>query len=300
MKKEKPIAIYGAIAANLAIAITKFIAAAFTGSSAMISEGIHSVVDTGNQLLLLLGIHTSRHPADDQHPFGYGKNLYFWSLIVAVLLFGIGGGMAIYEGILHIFHPSDITDPAWNYIVLALAFVFEGISGFIAVRELLKENMKGSFWRSLRESKNPAVFTVVAEDFAALAGLVVAALGVYLGHRFNNHYMDGMASVGIGLILSAVAIYLATESKGLLIGESVDPSVIKSVDRIAAADPAVAGVRRPLTMHFGPREALLAMEIEFQPHLAAPEIVATIDRLQRKIQAEHPEIKHIYIEAAKI
>lgn len=297
--KEKPIAIYGAVAANLAIAITKFIAAAFTGSSAMLSEGIHSVVDTGNQFLLLLGIHTSKRPPDETHPFGHGKNLYFWSLIVAVLLFGIGGGMAMYEGIHHLIHPAPIKDPTLNYIVLGLAFIFEGISGYIAVRELLKE-IKGSFWRSLHRSKNPAVFTVVGEDSAALAGLIVAALGVFLGHQLNNPYMDGIASIIIGLILSAVAVFLATESKGLLIGESMDPEVIDSIRKLASADPVVTDVRRPLTMHLGPQEVLLTMEVEFGPKVPASAIVSAIGRLQKKISKEHPEIKHIYIEAASI
>jgi len=297
---EKPIAVYGAIIANTAIAVTKFIAAAITGSSAMISEGIHSLVDTGNQLLLLLGIHTSKKPADDLHPFGHGKNLYFWGLIVAIVLFGIGGGMAIYEGILHLFHPARMKDPTWNYVVLALAFIFEGISGCIAVRELLKAEMKGSFWRSLLDSKDPAVFTVVAEDSAALAGLIVAALGVFLSHQLNNPYLDGAASIIIGLILSGVAVFLVIESQGLLIGESIDRSAIDRIRKLSGADPGVVRVRRPLTMHFGPSEVLLTMDVEFNPNLSTAEIIATVDRLQRKIQEEHPEIKHIYIEAASL
>jgi len=175
----KPIAVYGALAANLVIAATKFVAAFFTGSSAMLSEGIHSVVDTGNQVLLLLGIHRSQKPADDTHPFGYGKELYFWGLVVAIMLFGIGGGMAVYEGITHLIHPSPLTDPTASYIVLAIAFIAEGISFAIALKEFWVTKGQESLWQAVHTSKDPAIFVVLFEDTAALAGLVVAFGGIF-------------------------------------------------------------------------------------------------------------------------
>jgi cation diffusion facilitator family transporter len=211
---EKPIAIYGAIASNLIIAIIKFIFAFFTGSSAMLSEGIHSTADTGNQLLLLFGLRQSRIPADEEHPFGHGQELYFWSLIVAIILFSGGGGMSIYEGITHLQHPNELQNPTWNYVVLAVAFIVEGISWSIAYRELLKnKDPEESFWRNLRVSKDPSIFVVFGEDTAALTGLVVAFLGIFLGYQFNSHVPDAIASMIIGLILAAIAVFLAYESK---------------------------------------------------------------------------------------
>ncbi|ABA58254.1 Cation efflux protein [Nitrosococcus oceani ATCC 19707] len=290
--------IYGAIAANFFIAVAKFIAAYFSGSSAMLSEGIHSMVDTGNELLLLLGVKRSNKPADEQHPFGYGKELYFWSLIVAIALFGIGSGMSIYEGITHLLHPTEITDPTWSYIVLGIAFVAEGISWIIALKELLaSKNRDRSFWQALRISKDPSVFTVFCEDSAALAGVVVAFLGVYLGHTLNNHYFDGSASIVIGLILAAVALFLIYEGKHLLVGESADPQIVRHIHEIANTDPAVADLRRPLTMHFGPDQVLLNLDIKFRPNLSVAELENAVDRLEMKIRQAYPEIKRIYLEA---
>lgn len=297
---EKPIFVYGAITANLAVAVTKFIAAFFTGSSAMLSEGIHSVVDTGNQSLLLLGIHLSKRPADETHPFGYGKELYFWSLIVAMLLFGIGGGMSMYEGITHWQHPNPLEDPTWNYVVLGLAFVFEAIALMIALKKFLPEVGQKSFWQAIRTSKDSSVLTVLFEDSAALAGLIVAFLGVFLSHRFNNPQLDGAASIIIGLILAVVAILLAYESRGLLLGESADMTIVKSIHKLAKADPAVEQVKNPLTMHFGPDEVLLNLDIQFCPELSATEIISAVDRLEKTIREAHPTIKHIFIEAEAI
>ncbi|MFN2242870.1 MAG: cation diffusion facilitator family transporter, partial [Anaerolineae bacterium] len=249
---ERPITVYGAMAANAVIGVSKFAAGIISGSSAMLSEAIHSVVDTGNELLLLLGIHRSRKPADELHPFGHGKELYFWSLIVAILLFGLGGGMSIYEGISHLRHPAVIKDPTWNYVVLGIAFIAEGTSWAIALNKLLKKKKAGQgIWDAVRASKNPAVFVVLAEDSAALLGILVAFLGVLLGHTFRNPYLDGAASIIIGLILATVAGFLSYESRDLLVGESADADVLQAIRRLAEADPAVVGVSRPLTMHFG-------------------------------------------------
>ena len=295
---KKPVTVYGAMAANFGIAVIKFIAAFFTGSSAMLSEGIHSLVDTGNQVLLLLGIRLSKKPADEKHPFGYGKEVYFWGLIVAILLFGIGGGMSIYEGIMHMKYPHEIGNPIWNYVVLGLAAVFEGSAFSIALAELLirKDDEEG-FWEAVRSSKDPAIFVVLAEDAAALTGLAVAALGVYLGHKYNNPYIDGIASIIIGFILAGVAFLLAYESRDLLIGESIRHGTLKSIDRLVHANSAVEKARRPLTMHFGPNEVLLNLDVQFKKQLSASEIAAAVDRLEDSIRKKHPEIKRIFIEA---
>ena len=296
MAGESKVAIFAAIAANLAIAITKFIAAFFSGSSAMLSEAIHSLVDTGNGALLLVGLRQSRKPPDDNHPFGHGKELYFWPLIVAILVFSLGGGMSVYEGITHLAHPHR-GDPTLGYVVLGFAFVFESVSAFFAFKAFRKELKGYGVFRTIRRSKDPTSFTVLFEDSAALAGLVVAFLGILLGNLFDNPYLDGMASIMIGVILAAVAVVLAYETKGLLIGEGVDPQTLASVRSIAGEDDAVQKVRKSLTMHFGPHEVLLALDVEFKPELSAKEIGDAINRVEAVIRARHPEIRHIFIEA---
>jgi len=300
MKKEtyeKPITVYGAIASNLIIAIFKFVVAFLTGSSAMLSEGIHSTADTGNQLLLLLGLHQSRKPADESHPFGHGQELYFWSLIVAIILFSAGGGMSIYEGITHLEHPTELRSPVWNYVVLGSAFIAEGISWSIALRELLKKkDADESFWEGLRASKDPSIFIVFGEDTAALAGLSVAFLGIFLGHQLNSHYPDAIASLIIGLILSLVAIFLAYESKSLLVGETAAPKTVEGIRKLVLGHPAVENMRRPLTMHFGPNEILLSLDVQFQSQLQASKLVKVIDELEMQIHQKYPNISQIFIE----
>ena len=295
------LAIYAAIGGNLAIAVMKFVAAGFTGSSAMLSEGIHSLVDTGNGGLLLLGIHKSKKRADAAHPFGHGKELYFWSLIVAVLIFGVGGGISAYEGILHLLHPSPLRDPTWSYVVLGLAALFEGIVFVIAWREFnARKGADENFWQAVKSSKDPATFTVLFEDAAALLGLLVAATGIFLAHQFNRPALDGAASVAIGLILAAAAGFLVYESKGLLVGEGANPATLASIRQLAETDPGVTTVHNPLTMHFGPETVLLTVDIEFRQELSAAEVEAAVDRLETGIRQRHPEIKHIYIEAGAI
>lgn len=293
----RPVAVYGALAANLAIAIVKFIAAVITGSSAMISEGIHSVVDSGNQLLLLFGIHRSRKPPDENHPFGHGKELYFWSLIVAIVLFGVGGGMSIYEGVLHLQHPSELRDPTWSFAVLAAAFVFEMISFVIAFREFRREVGGKSLWRAFRTSKDPSVFTVLAEDTAALAGLVVAFVGVYLTWLFREPAWDGAASIVIGGLLALVAVFLARESKGLLVGESADMELVREARGLIESDAAVERVEQALTMHLGADQILLAVDAVFRPQLSARELVEAIERIEGKIRLRHPAIQRVFLEA---
>jgi cation diffusion facilitator family transporter len=295
--RKRPITIYGAMGANLLIAATKFVAASFTGSAAMLAEGIHSVVDTGNQVLLLIGLRRARRPPDAGHPFGYGKEVFFWSLIVGILLFGLGGGMSIYEGIWHLHHPETLRDPTWNYVVLALAALFEGTSLTIAVRELRAAHRAPTFWRELRASKDPSVFVVVFEDSAALAGLCVAFLGVFLGHLLERPALDGLASVIIGLILCVVAVLLVHESRGLLVGEGMSREAAEAIRSLAAQDSGVSDVGAPLTMHLSPHDVLLNLNIEFRDGLSAREVTASVDRIESRIRGRFPEVRRIFIEA---
>jgi cation diffusion facilitator family transporter len=294
---KKPITIYGAIAANLIIAVSKFIVALLTGSSAMLSEAIHSTADTGNELLLLLGLHRGRKPADEVHPFGHGQEIYFWGLIVAIILFSGGGGMALYEGVAHLINPIESGNPTWNYVVLGIAFLAEGVSWTIALRELLRRQEKGeSFWNTLRASKDPALFVPFGEDTAALAGLLVAFLGVFLGHLLNSPIPDGAASLMIGLILMAMAAFLAWESRSLLLGETADLKTVRGIQTIIQKNPQVDGMRQPLTMHFGPEEILLNVEVQFHPELTAAEIVKAVEELETAIRQEYPKVHYIFIE----
>ena len=299
MQAESRTAIFAAIAGNLAIAATKFAAAFFTGSSAMLSEGIHSLVDTGNGWLMLLGFRMSQKPPDANHPFGHGKELYFWSLVVAILIFALGGGMSVYEGITHLSHPQ-VHHSTWNYVVLAFAIVFEGFSFYFAYQAFRKQMSGQGVIDTIRASKDPTTFTILFEDGAALLRLAVAFLGIFLGHQLNNSYLDGVASIIIGAILAVVAIFLAYESKGLLIGEGVDPKTLASIRAIVSADPAVEEIKKSLTMHFSPNDVLLTLDIRFKEHLRAREIAAAVDRLEKEIRAQHPEIKHIFIEAKSL
>lgn len=289
--------VYSALIANLAIAVTKFIAAGITGSSAMISEGIHSLVDTSNEILLLKGINTSKKPADEKRPFGYGKELYFWAFIVSILIFGLGGGISFYEGITHLQHPSPISDPFWNYIVLAIAFTFDGISFITALKEFNRQRGTVPFWTAVKRSKDPSTFVVLFEDAADLLGLIVAFLGVYLGHLYNNELFDGVASILIGVILTAISLLLARESRSLLMGESIEPTTLDKVVKLTESDPAVAAVAgRPMSMYMAPEEIILLLKTIFHPQLTTEEIIASIDRIRSSIQKEYPKITQIFIE----
>lgn len=294
---ESKMAIYGAIAANVAIATTKFIVAGITGSSAMLSEGIHSAVDTGNGILLLIGTHLSERPPSEEHPFGHGKELFFWSLIVAVLIFGIGGGVSLFEGIQHIRHPEPLTDPHWNYIVLGAAFVFEGASFLIALRQFMQERTPGPFWHSLKTSKDPTTYTVLAEDSAALLGLVVAAAGVFASHYWNMPALDGAASVVIGLLLAGVAVILVREARGLLIGEGIRPETARQVRQFAQDTPGVKAVGRPLSMYIGRNEVLLTLDVEFEPEASAQTVMQASARIEQAIRGRYPMITRTYIQA---
>ncbi len=295
--EERPITVVGAIVANLVIAVAKFVAAAFSGSSAMMAEGFHSVIDTGNEALMLVGIKRSNKGADAAHPFGYGKELYFWTLIVAVLLFGVGGGLSIYEGIRHLQHPGEGGKVIWSYVVLGVALVAEGTSWTIAVRAVHKEERGRSFLRKLQHSKDPSKFVVVAEDSAALVGILVAAAGVYLTERLKSPWPDAIASMTIGAILCSVAIYLIVQSKHLLVGESADAEMVDRIQELVAGHSAVEDVRRPLTMHFGPEDVMCNLDIKFDSGLSADELARAIDEIELCIRREYPEVERIYVEA---
>jgi cation diffusion facilitator family transporter len=290
--------VYGAIGANLAIAVSKFVAAFFTGSAAMMSEGIHSLVDSGNGMLILFGMNRSARPADARHPFGYSKEIYFWTVIVAVLIFAVGGGMSLYKGYQYIQHPAPLTDPTWNYWVLGLAIVFEGVACSLAYREFRKTQGDQGFWQALRHSKDPAVFAILLEDLAALVGLLIALAGIFFGHLLNNLYLDGAASMAIGALLVGMAVFMLRETKGLLIGEGADATILQDLSTLTRQDPAVISMHDPLTMYLGPQDAVLALEVEFHDHLSAVEVEQAIRRLQTSIQARHPLFRRIFIEAA--
>lgn len=293
--------IYGALIANGAIAVLKFIAAFFTGSSSMLSEGIHSAVDTSNELLLLFGINRSKKPADKNHPFGYGQELYFWSLIVSVLVFGLGGGMSIYEGITHIAKPKTLENGIWNYVVLGGAFIFEIISITISIKGFLKSaHQEGTFWTKLRSSKDPGFFLVIYEDAADLAGLLIAFAGVALSHYYNNPTLDGIASILIGIVLTGIAILMISASHHLLIGESAEAHLVKEVEALIANDVDVIEVQTPLTMQLSPNEVLLALNLEFRNSMNGEQIVKGIQRLEKQIKQKFPEVKQLFLEAGNL
>lgn len=305
-------AIYAAILGNFAIAVTKFLGAAVSGSSAMLAEGIHSLVDTGNGGLLLLGIRRSKRPPDEQHPYGHGKSLYFYTLVVAVLIFGLGGGISLYEGILHTLDPGHagpgtatilgvtIGGLTLNTIVLGAAIVFEAFALRTAVQEFNKQRGDTPFFEAIVTSKDPTTFTVLFEDTAAISGLVVALVGVHLASALHMPVLDGVASIVIGLILCGVAAFLIWESKKLLIGEAATPEMREGIHQLAEEDPDVTAVGRLLTMHMGPHSLLLNINLQFRDGLKADGVEAAIDRLERTIRENHPSIRYIFIEAESI
>lgn len=288
--------IYSALIANFLIAVTKFIAAAVTGSSAMISEGIHSLVDSGNEILLLVGIKRSQKPADEQRPFGYGRELYFWAFIVSVLIFAVGGGISFYEGVTHLQHPHVIKNPRWNYIVLAAAIVFDGISFIIALKEFNRHRGSTPFWEEVRKSKDPTTFVVLFEDAADVLGLLTAFLGVFLGHVLQNPFFDGCASIIIGAILTFIAWVLARESRSLLMGETLSPAVLDKVTALCLSEEIVLKVERPLSIYMGPEEAILILPATFKPDLEVAHLLHGIGKLKDRIRKEFPMIKQIFVE----
>jgi cation diffusion facilitator family transporter len=289
------VVVYVALGGNLLIAVSKFVAAAFSGSSAMLSEGVHSLVDTVNEVLLLYGLYRAKAPPDDAHPFGHGRELYFWSFIVALLVLALGAGVSFYEGIAHIRQPEAITNPAVNYIVLAVSVIFEGTSWVIALREFRAHKGKLGYFEAFRQSKDPSTFTVLLEDSAALLGLLIAFFGVLSSQWFGEPRLDGVASIGIALVLTVSAILLARESKGLLLGEPAHPVVREAILAIAAADPGVRCANGVLTMQMGPNQVVAALSAEFEDALTTPQIEACIHRIEKGAKAAHAELLTLFV-----
>jgi len=289
--------IFAALAGNSLIALTKFAAALYTGSSAMMSEGIHSLVDTGNQGLLLLGLNRSKKPADERHPFGYGAELYFWSFVVAILIFALGAGISIYEGIHKIQYPQPVSHAWVNYAVLAAAMLFEGIATSVAFREFDKSRGKYSYIQAIRRSKNPAIFTVLFEDAAAMLGLLIALVGLLLAQYLNMPIFDGIASIGIGIVLALAAFFLAYETKGLLIGEAANEEDRAEIARIIGETTGITGVNGIITLHLGPDEVLVNASLDFEDKLSAHMVEQITAKLTQKLQHHVPSVKRVFIEA---
>ena len=292
--------IFAALAGNSLIAITKFIAATVTGSSAMLSEAIHSLVDTGNQILLLYGMKKAAKPADKRFPFGYGKEIYFWSFVVAILIFALGGGISVYEGIHHLLHPQPATSPLINYLVLTLAMIFEGTAWFFALREFNKSKGGNGYIDAINQTKDPSIIVVLFEDSAAMLGLFVAFIGVTLSHWTGNVYYDGTASILIGLILIGTAIWLARETKSLLIGESAEPQIEQEIQSMVQDNPMVEGINEILTMHMGPDFILVTLGADFIDSASASDIEEQVEILNRQIKTKFPRIKRVFVEAEKM
>ena len=289
--------IYAALAGNALIAITKFVAATITGSSAMLSEGIHSLVDTGNQVLLLYGMKRASKPADKQFPFGHGKEIYFWSFVVAILIFAVGAGVSLYQGIHHIQHPQVIQNPMVNYVVLGLAMIFEGAAWYFALTEFTKAKGKWGYIEAVQRGKDPTMFVVLFEDSAAMLGLVVAFLGIWLSQTTGILYFDGIASVIIGLILGGTAIWLAYETKGLLIGESANTRIVEGIRALVQGSDGVEQLNEVLTMHMGPDFILVNLSVDFRDAIVAADLESLIAGLDAAIKKQFPAVKRVFIEA---
>ena len=296
---RKDIVLYGALAANVGIGIAKFVAAGITGSSSMLSEGFHSCVDSLNQVLLLYGQHRAKRPADAAHPFGYGRELYFWAFVVALLIFAVGAGVSLYEGLHHIQHPEPLRNPLVNYVVLAISMVLEGSSWTIAMREFAHNKGEGSWWHAIRTSKDPAGFIVLFEDSAAIAGLMIAALGVWASHYFNRPEFDGYASIAIAGVLAVVAGFLAREAKGLLIGERADAGVVQEVWKLVDHHPAIAFVNHVRTIHTAPESVFVAISADFHDEVTMGEGERLIEEIETKLRVALPILSSIYIRPEK-
>jgi cation diffusion facilitator family transporter len=293
--------IYAAIFANLGIAVAKFVVAGLSGSAAMVAEGIHSAVDTGNEVLLLIGEKVSTRPPDQRHPFGYGKAVYFWALIVALSVFSLGGGLSIYHGVQALRRPEPIEDAGWSYLVLAIAALFEFYSWNVSRRALNRYRRPGhSLWQAVHASKDASVFTVFIEDSAALVGLGVAAIGIALGQLLDNPYCDPAASVVVGLVLIGAAFTLARETGALLVGESMHPDQTRQLYALFKEDPNIATVSRLLTMQLGPDDVLLTASVQFNRGMDIDEVEQAIEELERKVAARYPSIQHIFFESGAL
>ena len=289
--------IYAALVGNSLIAVSKFVAASITGSSAMLSEAIHSVVDTGNQGLMLFGLRRAKKPADDSHPFGYGAEIYFWSFVVAILVFAVGAGVSAYEGVRKLLHPHDMTDAYINLIVLGLAICFEAVAWYIAYKEFNKVRGRRSLIAAIKGAKDPTIITVLFEDTAAMIGLVVALIGIIIASEAGIPEADGIASILIGVVLAGTALMLAIETKGLLIGERATKETIHGIRLIIADEPGILRVNELLTLHIGPEDVLATMRLDFADELSSADVEALVTKLETRIREKFPEIAQVYIAA---
>lgn len=287
--------IHAALLGNVLVALTKFAAAGVTGSSAMVSEAIHSVVDTGNEILLLYGLRRAARPPDELHPLGHGRELYFWSFIVTLLIFGLGAGVSVYEGVSHVIAPVPISDPFVNYVVLALAFLFEGVSWVVAITEFRSAKGKRGYFEAVRQSKDPTMFMVLFEDTAALIGIVIAGAGIAASEAFDRPVFDGAASIGIGLLLGVVAMFLAREAKGLLIGEPAALEVVASICSIARGHAGVERSKGLFTVHLGPDQIVAAIAVDFADSLSSADVETTVAAIETHVKTLHPEVALLLI-----
>ena len=282
----------------MAIAITKLVVAGVTNSTAMLAEGVHSLANCFDGTLLLLGEHRSRRAADEAHPFGYGRELYFWSFVVAVVFFALGAGLTLYEGIRHVIRPPTLGPARWSYVVLGASFLFDGASFIVGFRQFRRDAKGRSYWRTVRESKNPTLISVVLEDTADMLGLACAFLGIFLSHKLNMPQLDGVASIGIGMLLAALAIVLLVETHGLLIGEAARPELVREVCETAERIPGVRRAHRTLTIHTSPDEVVLVLQLDLEPNLSVEEATRLTRGLERQLNSEHPELERIFFAVA--
>ena len=289
--------IVAALIGNALIAVTKFAAAAYTGSSAMLSEGVHSLVDTGNQVLLLFGLKQSRKPPNEDFPFGHGKEIYFWSFVVAILIFAVGAGVSFYEGVVRVVTPHPVENVFVNYIVLGFAMIFEGAAWYLAFKEFGRVKGSRGYIEAVHQGKDPTFFVVLFEDSAAMLGLLVAFVGVWLGDVTGNSVFDGIASIIIALILGGTAVWLAYETKGLLIGERANREVVDGIRRIINTQPSVRHVNEVLTMHMGPEFILVNVSVDFADNIRVGEIEETVARMDHQIKTRFPNVKRVFVEA---
>jgi len=300
MAGESTRAVIAAIAGNLAIAVCKFVAAGFSGSAAMLAEAIHSLVDTGNDGLMLYGLRRSTKPADEDHPFGYGHELYFWTLVVGILIFGLGGGMSIVTGILHVMHETTTEAGVWSYAVLAIAAVFEGISWWFGYRAFRSEQQGRGVVETIQISKDPTTFSVLLEDSAALAGLAIAFAGIFMSHQLGMPWIDGASSIVIGVLLCLIALVMVYESKGLLIGEGVTKETAHGVRALIAAESEVESIGKLGTLYLGPEDVMLAVEVRFRRDGSVADTRHAIGRMSSAIRAKYPRIRHVFLDASSI
>jgi cation diffusion facilitator family transporter len=287
--------INAAIVGNLLVAATKFGAAAWTGSSAMLSEAVHSVVDTGNSLLLLYGLHRAKRPPDHDHPLGYGREIYFWSFVVAVMVFALGAGVSLYEGIAHILNPEPIKNATVNYAVLGLSALFDGTTWWIALRNFKGRMRYADIFRAIRKSKDPSSFMVLFEDSAALTGLMIAFAGTYFSVRLDLPTLDGVASILISAVLAVTAALLARETKGLLMGEAADQPIVDSIMHIAEVMEGVAHANGVITVHLAPEQIIVALSLEFADELRTPDIEFKVVELERRLRHLHPAVIAVFV-----